>query len=457
MKTSSIANRQAAVAETKLIRVTSFAAFLFLSVLLYVGSASGIWLIPTAALGLTLVISVFSNPFVGLILIEVAVFSGAMAGLEMQGGYLFIVALAGLAWVVKKLQYFDFSLEIPVNQGFFVALLMTAMLISVPFSLNQKVSMLKLVGYLKVITLLLLTVNLLASMKQLRWIIGAVIFTIIVSFAYGLYTFYLGAAELQSVRVSEEAIRRIQGLTMDPNAFAASIIIFLPLPFLSFFTEKGKSRKALWVLLFLVLVGAIVTTFSRGGLVSLGFILTLLMIKKRRHRSVLVGSVALLVFILMLIPETLWDRFSFVSSLRGETSARWRAKLLLNSIAYFVDNPAFGIGLGNFVEESIRFVPHHQVAHNMYLEMAAETGFLGLIALLGLIWVTIQYYKESEFLFKNRGEHHSALITEALRTGFYGFLFSALFLSLQQDVLFWAQLGFAAAIRSIADTRQKLT
>ena len=44
---------------------------------------------------------------------------------------------------------------------------------------------------------------------------------------------------------------------------------------------------------------------------------------------------------------------------------------------------------------------------------------------------------------------------EALKVGLYGFLFAAIFLSLQVDTLFWALLGLSGALRSIAEEPKK--
>ena len=59
-----------------------------------------------------------------------------------------------------------------------------------------------------------------------------------------------------------------------------------------------------------------------------------------------------------------------------------RFNIIHNAFSAFGENPAFGIGLGNFAER------HDEIVHNTTLWLAAELGVVGLIVFVGLmVWV----------------------------------------------------------------------
>jgi len=444
------------MSEGKPSRMLTLAGALICAALLYAATGFGIKIVPAFLVGCLVVWAVFADPFYGLLLVFFMIFSGAAAGFELPGGYMAVAAFASLAWMFDRIRKFDLTLQYPGQQTLFIALLFAAFFLSVPFSFNQKASILQIIGYLKVLVLYLLIVNVLRTEKQFNLALTLIYATLVISFVYGVYNLLFAVKELQAVGVAGKTMERIQGLTHDPNIYASSLLIFLPLPFLYVFEEKRFLRKCLWATLFAVLAASVAITFSRGGLLSFAVVMAILMFKKRHNRFVLWSGIVAIFVIIILLPPEFWQRFSFLSNLRGEASARWRFNLAAGALSYFRQHPIFGIGLGSYIGESIRFIPRHLVAHNIYVEIAAETGIVGLLAFLSLVWTTMRYYERSRLIFEEHARPRMALSIEALKIGFYGFLFSALFLSLQQDVLLWVQLGIAGALRLMADRLAKI-
>jgi hypothetical protein len=68
-----------------------------------------------------------------------------------------------------------------------------------------------------------------------------------------------------------------------------------------------------------------------------------------------------------------------------------------------------------------------------------------------MLWITFRYLRESYRSFRKNGQTRLATIGEGLEIGFWGFLFVAAFLSLHYDYMFWVFLGFAGALRQIAE------
>ncbi|MFQ5605277.1 MAG: O-antigen ligase family protein [bacterium] len=432
-------------------KLLAAAGMLFFLLLVAVISDSVIWVVPAAVFAGVFLWLIFASPFAGLLILLFLIFSNIFAGLEIPGGFLAAALLVILATVVQRAWQFDLNFILPKNQLFFVALLLAALLLSIPFSLNQKVSMLKLIVWIKSIIIYLLVINLVTSKRRLYWCIAMILTALQISFFYGLYILYQGASAVLQGQTAYEAITRLIGLSHDPNIYAATLVAFLPVPLFLFFYAETRSQRVGGFLLFAALVAATIMTFSRGGILSLGLVLLMFVIKKRHYRSVLFISLIGAVVALFLIPAEIWDRFSAISNVRGDASVNERWQLLTNAWRLFLENPLLGIGLGNFQDISIQFISRHQPAHNIFLEIAAETGLPGLAVFLGLIWITLRYFEDSRRLFIQKKRPHLAYLAEALKLGFFGFLISCLFLSLQQDTQFWMLFGLAAAMRAIAD------
>jgi O-antigen ligase len=118
-------------------------------------------------------------------------------------------------------------------------------------------------------------------------------------------------------------------------------------------------------------------------------------------------------------------------------------------------HPITGIGVGNFILFSFDWIDRHQVAHNTYLEVLAELGIFGLIVFSLLLWITFRYIRESYQCFRKSGQTRMATIGEGLEIGFTGFLFVASFLSIHYEYMFWVFLGFAGALRKIAEFEKR--
>lgn len=72
-----------------------------------------------------------------------------------------------------------------------------------------------------------------------------------------------------------------------------------------------------------------------------------------------------------------------------ETSNKGRLEIWRDSAASFARHPLTGIGLGNFplaLSEKVTTAKLGASAHNIYLDIAVETGIFGLLAFLVLLW-----------------------------------------------------------------------
>lgn len=165
---------------------------------------------------------------------------------------------------------------------------------------------------------------------------------------------------------------------------------------LSGFLALGMLRatgRTVYLSLAVIIFVADLLTFSRGGILGLlagalvYFSLSVpevFSLKKNRLRLALFGGILLLVF----LSPPVFNRFLTSFSL-SDTSSTERILLWKEALETIGESPILGVGLGNYLAAarplSAPGTPFY--AHNLYLDIAAEVGLVGLGLFLTLfLW-----------------------------------------------------------------------
>ena len=190
------------------------------------------------------------------------------------------------------------------------------------------------------------------------------------------------------------------GPYVNRNHFAGFVELIIPVALVPLIL--GKVRKERWYLVAifgLLPIGALFLSASRGGVVSFGVevgVLVLMMLLRRvGGQHALTGGIVLLMALLLvswLGVKQVLERFSSLQSL--EVTSGKRASMRLDTWHIFLDHPWTGTGLGTLqvvfpayeTNYDGKIVNH---AHNDYLEGLAETGIAGGLccaAFLGILY-----------------------------------------------------------------------
>ncbi|MGE5359762.1 MAG: O-antigen ligase family protein, partial [Bacteroidales bacterium] len=162
-------------------------------------------------------------------------------------------------------------------------------------------------------------------------------------------------------------------------------------------SESGPARaipRSLWFAGAAVVLMAMWMTGSRAALYAApfaGLVVATYLVRVTRKVSMrsLAAAVVLLTAALVLV-AWLMPRDTTYRGL--PVTVQWRIGQWAGAIRAFESNPVFGIGVGQFWNLSPRFfdpelrrVFPHENAHNNFLQILAELGFLGLVAFLWLL------------------------------------------------------------------------
>jgi O-antigen ligase len=141
-----------------------------------------------------------------------------------------------------------------------------------------------------------------------------------------------------------------------------------------------------------MMMATIVFTKSRGGVVGLAAMLaTFLLLGWKVRRSFTVFGLVAILLATPFVPASFWVRMSSIVDAQQDkfqfTGSREERRIVMQEgINAFVEHPLTGVGAGQFenFNPSGRRIRWRE-AHNALIQVAADTGFFGLLAFCFLI------------------------------------------------------------------------
>ncbi|MGH8901863.1 MAG: O-antigen ligase family protein [Egibacteraceae bacterium] len=289
---------------------------------------------------------------------------------------------------------------------------------------------------------------------------------------------YLGFAQADTVAAQELANQvgvvlppdsrppRQGGPLGEPNRYAQIMAALLPLGVL----QLVKGRSALVRLAALsataLIAVAIAFTFSRGAAVGIALsIVAAVLLRYVRLREIAVLVITFAAFVLAVpgYAERLQSIATVTGALtddpsRGTADGAIQGRLgeQAAAVKIFADHPLVGIGPGLYAQnyrdyaQGSGFRVHlgPRQAHNLLLDIASETGILGLACFLGAIVVTVRDLSRARRRLLTADPELAALVT-SIALGILVYLGTSLFLQLSYVRYFWLWLALGAAASTL--------
>ncbi|MEB3284273.1 MAG: O-antigen ligase family protein [Candidatus Sericytochromatia bacterium] len=234
------------------------------------------------------------------------------------------------------------------------------------------------------------------------WVIGALIVTAGLQGTYGVYQWLVGVEPLANWEDPEalNPLTRVYGSLMNPNLLAGYLLSAFPIAAAVTVFSRGIYRAVAAFTACTTLI-CIFFTYSRGAylglLSSLGIFLgmaALLMWPRFKHQRGIVTAMvtalaALCAGVVWKVVSTpaLLERLASIFTLRGHSSNSFRLNVWTGVWQMIQDNWLVGVGVGNNAFRkmySLYMVSGYEAlgAYNIFLEVLAELGILGLAAFL---------------------------------------------------------------------------
>jgi O-antigen ligase len=241
----------------------------------------------------------------------------------------------------------------------------------------------------------------------------------------------------------------------EPNYFAANLVLVVPLAFALAGSETVAVRRALWAAAGCVLVVAVLLTSSRGG--YLGLVVAGLVYAYRR-RGIVAAVAALVFLVIAAAPMDVGQRaLATIATDRppppgvAESTHAHKA-LFWGGLQMVADAPIFGVGPQRFRDYSRRYtgLDISYIAHNTYLELAAEAGVPVLVLFLLLVATAVGTLGRAARLHYADEDRAFAVWADGLRTGLIGFAVAGFFISAQYEKPFWLMIFLSIVVGRLA-------
>lgn len=178
----------------------------------------------------------------------------------------------------------------------------------------------------------------------------------------------------------------VGGIFGNSNDLALNMVVFLPFALLFAFRPGPLVRRVAAGGAAFAMVATVILTGSRGGALGLGVMVPVLVLQSVRVRpAIAAGALVATLAAVPLAPPSFWNRVAsiFDGDLDTTGSRQARIELLEEGWETFLDHPITGVGAGQFLNYN---PPDRRAAwnvtHNAFLEVAAETGIVGLVPFL---------------------------------------------------------------------------
>jgi O-antigen ligase len=287
------------------------------------------------------------------------------------------------------------------------------------------------------------------------WVAAAFVAGATVSAIYGL----LSPVEYDPYDVTS----RLGGAGVDPNEIAASLVAGLILAGALFAARRGSGFVRIAALTAVGICAAgIFLSLSRGGLLALGVALIASVFAGGRWRgaaallAIAVGLGAVGYFGFVAQPEAR-ERVTTAEGGTGRSDI-WRVGWRMVEGA-----PLQGVGVGQFSISSIHYllepgalqrdefiVDTPKVAHNIYLQVLAELGIVGLVLFVSILGFSLSCALRAARAFRRLGERHAELIARAVFVALAGILAADFFVSEHYSKQLWLLLALGPALLALA-------
>ena len=388
----------------------------------------------------------FRRPWVGLLaLIFVGVMhpqgyvSGFMQGFPAYFALLVVVALSagwqlfrGRAW---PLLFWDWRLA-----G--LALLWGQFVLTTALGINPWAGWPRLMEVSKILPLILLVLLLIDTRVKLTWLLMTVGLSLAaVILKGGYWAFITGFHD----RVYGPPGSQYAG----NNEFAVATAMAIPL--LALWYREADSKALRWIVAILIALGfaSALSSWSRGGLLSIS-VVALLLVWHSRRKWLAIPLLLMLVGLAVVGLSDEWvARMQTMAAPELEASAATRLELWRLGWDYALQHPWFGGGFGGWIYLTLP-VGASRAWHSAYIEIVAEHGFPGLVLWGSLVFGSV--VSLSVLIARNRRWQLPGLTDQAamLRASLAAYLVGAAFLSIAHWELLYLLVACAILLSRFA-------
>lgn len=240
----------------------------------------------------------------------------------------------------------------------------------------------------------------------------------------------------------------------DPNYFTVDALLFTPVALLLLQQKQPRWQRLYCLGCLAITLAALLFSASRGGFIGLvaGCLLFLLRSRQRVRNSILVfATIAVLSLPMQISPVQ-----RLLHPTRSDQDAQQtRLAVWSGGLKMIADHPIFGVGLDNYRIATPTYVDFtkipvgesgFRVAHNSYLEIAAELGLPALLVFVGILVSTFRSLGRVYRAAMSSGDEFLRRVALGMQAGILGAAVAMIFVSGQYQKMFWFSIFISACL-----------
>jgi hypothetical protein len=407
--------------------------------------------------------------------------------------FIFLFLLA--AWLYKlchnQVRFNRTSLAVPL------VFYLVASLLSLLNSSNIKDGLVEFIGILYLIALFYLIVNAVRDRKMFEMVINSWLITsALVAFLGILGIFLAYVFDIKTFLVKEYAAfpylgniyRAYSTFGVNSKFVSSYLTISFPICLALLLNSKAGKKRLFYCITLILFICVLFFTFSRGWLglaVAIYLVLSRFQRPEKYYRYLKVlTAIFIILFGLFIFLISRWQFVDFqtkkitvenstniepniaftdngevLEKIRVETgymdTTYYRLKRV--AIEMILDHPLIGVGLGGFNDEIRRYKEEKELSdifpamdpHCMILGKAAQTGLVGLIALVILWGKSIR--KALNMSFTSR-DNYFQIISWAMFSSMVGFVIQSIDMDIMNFRFLWFLFAFVFVVESLEST-----
>lgn len=262
------------------------------------------------------------------------------------------------------------------------------------------------------------------------------------------------------------------GWFQNSGEFALQMGIFVPLAvytMIATWKDLTPLKRTLYLFLPFSGLASIVASSSRGGLLAIVAVGLWAVIRSKYKVRALIGFAVALPILWLVVPEESKARFGTAGS---DATSVQRLTYWKRGVDMARQHPVLGVGHNNWVpyyqdhywvegDSLNRYDSNGQVmiylAHNSFVQVLSELGYLGLLCFLGVIGSVLHTNYRTRKILEGSGERGRflALSARALDDGTIAFCIAGFFMSVAYYPFLWFQLAMSVGVyRAAVSMRQ---
>lgn len=246
----------------------------------------------------------------------------------------------------------------------------------------------------------------------------------------------------------------------DNNLVAVGMAMLVPLVSALADTSTGWQKRALQFLNIGVIYRG-VSTYSRGGFLSLGAVAALFFWRSRHKVRALVGATVIAALIIPALPPEFWDRMSTIAASAEERDDSQSGRLYFWQVAVAManDRPLLGVGHSGYEAAYDQYDTTggvhltRRAVHSSWFGVLAELGYPGLALFVVIVLSSLRACSRVRRMAL-RGETPASLAhyATALESALFAFMVGGSFVSFHYCEMLWHFFALTIALERVAAT-----